>query len=62
MKHLARRPFRISIIDRSNHHSFQPLLYHVATAAVSPGDIAQPIRRIFRQFQNVHVLMSSADD
>jgi NADH:ubiquinone reductase (H+-translocating) len=61
VKHLARGPFRITIIDRSNHHLFQPLLYQVATATVSPGDIAQPIRRIFRRFQNVQVLMASAE-
>jgi NADH:ubiquinone reductase (H+-translocating) len=61
VKNLARGPFRITIIDRSNHHLFQPLLYQVATAAVSPGDIAQPIRHIFRRFQNVQVLMTSAE-
>jgi NADH:quinone reductase (non-electrogenic) len=61
VKNLARGPFRITIIDRSNHHLFQPLLYQVATAAVSPGDIAQPIRHIFRRFQNVHALMASAE-
>jgi NADH dehydrogenase len=61
VKNLAGGPFRITIIDRSNHHLFQPLLYQVATAAVSPGDIAQPIRHIFRRFQNVHVLMASAE-
>jgi NADH dehydrogenase len=60
VKNLARGPFRITIIDRSNHHLFQPLLYQVATAAVSPGDIAQPIRHIFRRFKNVQVLMASA--
>ncbi len=61
VKNLARGSFRITIIDRSNHHLFQPLLYQVATAAVSPGDIAQPIRHIFRRFQNVQVLMASAE-
>lgn len=61
VKNLARGPFRITIIDRSNHHLFQPLLYQVATAAVSPGDIAQPIRHIFRRFKNVQVLMASAE-
>lgn len=62
VKNLAGGPFRITIIDRSNHHLFQPLLYQVATAAVSPGDIAQPIRHIFRRFQNVQVLMASAEN
>ena len=44
---------RITIVDRSNHHLFQPLLYQVATAALSPADIAAPIRRIFRHQANV---------
>ena len=39
--------YKITIIDKSNHHLFQPLLYQVATAALSPGDIAVPIRSIF---------------
>lgn len=59
-KDLASAPVRITIIDRSNHHLFQPLLYQVATAAVSPGDIAHPIRAIFRNYPNVRVLMSEA--
>ncbi len=61
VKNLVRAPVRITVIDRSNHHLFQPLLYQVATAAVSPGNIAQPIRRIFRGFKNVQVLMTSAE-
>jgi NADH dehydrogenase len=61
VKNLARAPVRITIIDRSNHHLFQPLLYQVATAAISPGDIAQPIRKIFRRFKNVQVLMTEAE-
>lgn len=40
--------FSVTIIDKTNHHLFQPLLYQVATAALSPGDIAAPIREIFR--------------
>lgn len=59
-KDLAAAPVGITIIDRSNHHLFQPLLYQVATAAVSPGDIARPIRAIFRNKPNVKVLMSEA--
>jgi NADH dehydrogenase len=51
---------RISIIDRSNHHLFQPLLYQVATAALSPADIAAPIRRIFRHQSNVSVMLAEA--
>jgi NADH dehydrogenase len=48
----------ITLIDRRNFHLFQPLLYQVATAALSPGDIAWPTRSIFRDFQNVTVLMA----
>jgi NADH dehydrogenase len=61
VKNLAKAPVRITIIDRSNHHLFQPLLYQVATAAISPGDIAQPIRKIFRRYKNVQVLMTEAE-
>src|SRR5487761_1447905 len=55
--HLAGKPVDVLLIDRRNHHTFQPLLYQVALAALSPGDIAQPIRSIFRNRQNVDVLM-----
>ena len=54
---LAREPVRITLVDRKNHHTFQPLLYQVATAALSPGDIASPIRSILRHFENVEVLL-----
>ncbi|MBS0169462.1 MAG: NAD(P)/FAD-dependent oxidoreductase [Nitrospira sp.] len=47
----------ITLIDRTNHHLFQPLLYQVATAALSPGDIAWPLRTIFRSRRNVRVVM-----
>lgn len=47
----------ITIIDRTNHHVFQPLLYQVATAALAPGDIAIPIRVIFSKQRNVNVVM-----
>jgi NADH dehydrogenase len=57
---LRRAPVRITIVDRSNHHLFQPLLYQVATAALSPADIASPIRRIFRGQSNVSVLLADA--
>jgi NADH dehydrogenase len=57
---LRRAPVRITIIDRSNHHLFQPLLYQVATAALSPADIASPIRRIFRHQKNVAVMLADA--
>jgi len=50
-------PVRITLVDRSNHHLFQPLLYQVATAALSPADIAMPIRSILRRQQNAEVWM-----
>ncbi|MDB5351075.1 MAG: dehydrogenase-like protein [Planctomycetota bacterium] len=49
---------RITVIDRSNHHLFQPLLYQVATAALNPSDIAAPIRRILRGQKNVEVILA----
>jgi NADH dehydrogenase len=55
--HLAGKPVDVLLIDRRNHHTFQPLLYQVALAALSPGDIAQPIRSMFRNRRNVDVLM-----
>src|SRR5438132_4190063 len=49
---------RVTLLDRHNYHLFQPLLYQVATAALSPGDIASPIRWILRRQQNVEVLLA----
>src|SRR6266571_4997489 len=57
-KDLARQPFEITLIDRNNHHLFQPLLYQVATAALSPADIASPIRGILRGQQNAKVILA----
>lgn len=57
---LARRPLRITLVDRKNHHTFQPLLYQVATAALSPADIASPIRGVLRGYKNVEVLLEEA--
>src|SRR5438270_5460809 len=57
---LARKRVRITIIDRKNHHVFQPLLYQVATAKLSPADIASPIRSILGKYENVHVLLDEA--
>ena len=51
---------RVTLIDRRNHHVFQPLLYQVATATLSPGDIAAPIRWILRNISNVRVLLANA--
>jgi len=53
---------QVILIDRRNHHTFQPLLYQVATAGLSPGDIATPIRWIFRGSQNVEVLLAEVTD
>lgn len=57
-KALARAPVDVTIVDRQNHHCFQPLLYQVATAALSPADVAWPIRHIFRDQKNATVLMA----
>src|SRR3989442_7453898 len=54
---LARYPVRVTLIDRKNFHTFQPLLYQVATAGLSPGEIAAPIRWILRGYRNVQVLL-----
>lgn len=56
-KALANRDVRVTLIDRKNHHVFQPLLYQVATAVLSPGEIAQPIRRILARARNVEVIL-----
>jgi len=56
-KRLAGKAVDVTIIDRRNHHLFQPLLYQVATAALSPADIAAPIRSIFADVPNVRVLL-----
>jgi NADH dehydrogenase len=57
---LARAPVRVTLVDRTNHHTFQPLLYQVAMAGLSPADIAQPIRSVLRREHNVTVLMAEA--
>ena len=59
-RELARAPVRVTVVDRRNHHLFQPLLYQVATAALSPGDIAYPIRSILRRQANADVLLADA--
>jgi NADH dehydrogenase len=51
---------QVTLVDRRNHHLFQPLLYQVATAALSPGDIAHPIRAILRKQENARVLLAEA--
>jgi NADH dehydrogenase len=58
-KALARAPVEITLLDRQNHHCFQPLLYQVATATLNPADVAWPIRAILSGQRNVTVLMAS---
>jgi NADH dehydrogenase len=58
---LANQPVDVTLIDRTNHHLFQPLLYQVATAMLSPADIAQPIRSILRDAKNIRVVMGRVD-
>jgi NADH dehydrogenase len=58
-KRLAAQPVDVTVVDRRNHHLFQPLLYQVATAALSPADIAAPIRSILASARNVSVLLDS---
>jgi NADH:ubiquinone reductase (H+-translocating) len=60
--HLSRLPVQITLIDRRNHHTFQPLLYQVATAGLSPGEIAAPIRWIVRGRRNIEVLLGEVQD
>jgi NADH:ubiquinone reductase (H+-translocating) len=55
---LKHTPARVTLVDRRNHHVFQPLLYQVASAALSPGDIASPIRWILRRQTNIEVLLA----
>ncbi len=53
---LSKAPVKVSLIDRNNYHLFQPLLYQVATAALSDDDIAYPLRAIFREQNNLEFL------
>src|SRR5215510_2224502 len=55
---LRNAPVRVTLIDRSNHYLFQPLLYQVATATLAPGDIAAPIRHLLRKQRNVTVALA----
>lgn len=56
-KALAKAPVQVTLIDRHNYHLFQPLLYQVATASLSPAEIAQPVRSILKEQKNVRVLL-----
>ena len=58
---LADAPVRVTVLDRHNYHLFQPLLYQVATASLSPADIASPIRWVLRRQRNVTVLLAKVD-
>jgi NADH:quinone reductase (non-electrogenic) len=58
VRHLARVPVRVTVVDRNNHHLFQPLLYQVATAELSPADISAPIRGVLRHQRNAEVLLA----
>ena len=57
-RRLGRAPVRVTIVDRRNHHLFQPMLYQVATAALNPSDIAAPIRSVLRANSNTEVLLA----
>src|SRR4029453_9040736 len=57
---LASAPVRVTLIDRHNYHLFQPLLYQVATASLSPADVSSPIRWVLRRQRNVQVLLAHA--
>ena len=59
---LGRKPVDVTLIDRRNHHLFQPLLYQVATGMLSPGQIALPIRHIVRRLSNVKVVLAEVTD
>src|SRR6478735_11333195 len=59
---LKNKPVDVTLIDRKNHHVFQPLLYQVATAVLSPGEIAQPIRRILHNAKNIEVILGEVTD
>ncbi|MGZ5021109.1 MAG: NAD(P)/FAD-dependent oxidoreductase, partial [Chthoniobacterales bacterium] len=61
-KLLGDEPVRVTIIDRTNYHLFQPLLYQVASAALSPADIAAPIRGVVHRFANIDVMLAEVSD
>jgi NADH dehydrogenase len=60
-KHLGNKPVCVTVIDRTNYHLFQPLLYQVASAALSPADIAAPIRGILSKYENIDVILAEAE-
>ena len=58
VKRLSRAPVEVTLVDRRNFHLFQPLTYQVATGALSPGEIAYPLRALFKRADNVRVLLA----
>jgi NADH dehydrogenase len=61
-RRIAQLPVQVTVLDRRNHHIFQPLLYQVATAGLSPGEIATPIRSILKDYSNIEVLLEEVVD
>src|SRR5215471_21219391 len=61
-RRIARLPVQVILIDKTNHHTFQPLLYQVATAGLSPGEIAAPIRWIVSHHRNIEVFLGEVQD
>lgn len=61
-KELKKSKYKVTLIDKTNHHLFQPLLYQVATAGLSPGDIAAPIRSLIGGQPNMRVLLGEVTD
>ncbi len=59
---LRRAPVEVTLVDRRNFHLFQPLTYQVATGALSPGEIAYPLRAIFKRHRNVRVVLAEVAD
>jgi NADH dehydrogenase len=62
VRKLRRAPVEVTLVDRQNYHLFQPLTYQVATGALSPGEIAYPLRSVFKRNGNVRVLMAEVAD
>ena len=60
-KKLACKDVQVTVIDRTNYHLFQPLLYQVATAALSPADIAAPVRAVLSRCKNVEVILAEVE-
>ncbi len=62
LRYFAHRPVDVTVVDRRNHHLFQPLLYQVATGMLSPGQIAPPIRHVVRRWKNIRVELAEVTD